>query len=230
MRPIAQLGALGKQPRRHLLREHLFAPARPNRGRTRPCTCRSTRADLMRRVAGTGREPEEERLRRRRGAQVGEVEAGHVDHVLGEVVPLLRRARRVDLVVVVHEIGVVLVGLAAEEAVEPLEAATERPPVARASGDHRARGREMPLADRERRVPVAHEDLGDHPVRLRHGRVVSRKPRCELDDATHAVAMVVAACQQAGARRRAQRRRVEVRVAQAVRREPIECRRRDVEP
>ena len=54
---------------------------------------------------------------------------GPVDQVLGEVVALLRRARRVDPVVVVGEVGGELVGLAVEEAVEAVEAPLERPAV-----------------------------------------------------------------------------------------------------
>ena len=61
---------------------------------------------------------------------------GLVGQVLGEVVALLRRARRLDVVVVVDELGVVLVGLAAHEAVEALEAAAERPLVPRAAHRH----------------------------------------------------------------------------------------------
>ena len=63
---------------------------------------------------------------------------GLVDQVLGEVVALLGRARRLDVVVVVDEVGVVLVGLAAHEPVEALEATAERPAVARAAHRHLA--------------------------------------------------------------------------------------------
>ena len=83
-----------------------------------------------------GREPEEERLVGRGGAQVLHEEDRLVGQVLGEVVALLRRARRLDEVVVVHELRVVLVGLAAHEPVEALEAATERPLVPRAAHRH----------------------------------------------------------------------------------------------
>ena len=58
-----------------------------------------------------------------------------VGQVLGEVVALLGRARRLDRVVVVDEVGVALVGLAAEEAVEALEAAARA-----ASGRRAGRG------------------------------------------------------------------------------------------
>jgi hypothetical protein len=74
-------------------------------------------------VAGAGREPEQERPVAVDGAQVVQELDGVVGEVLGEVVALLGPAGRIDLVAVVDEVGVVLVGLGAEEAVEALEAA-----------------------------------------------------------------------------------------------------------
>ena len=88
----------------------------------------------------------------------------------------------------------------------------------------------MPLADGERRVTVAAEDLGQEPVRLRHRRVVAGKAGRELDDATHAADVMVAPGEQAGTGRRAQRRGVEVAVPQPAGGETIERRRRDVGP
>ena len=49
-----------------------------------------------------------------------------VDQVLGEVVALLGRPRRLDLVVVVDQVGIPLARVAAQEAVEALEAAGQR--------------------------------------------------------------------------------------------------------
>ena len=94
---------------------------------------------LVRRVTGTGREPQEERLLGCGRAQILQEQDRLVGEVLGEVVPLLRRARRLDGMVVVDEVGVELVGLAAHEAVVALEAATERPAIARAAHRHLAR-------------------------------------------------------------------------------------------
>jgi len=50
-----------------------------------------------------------------------------VGQVLGQVVALLRRLRRLDRKVVIDQVRVPLVGLRAEEAVEPLEAPPDRP-------------------------------------------------------------------------------------------------------
>ena len=162
------------------------------------------------------------------GAEVLEEQRRLVGQVLGEVVPLLRRRRRLDVVVVVDELGVVLVGLAAHEPVEALEPAPERPLVARAAHRHLGGGREVPLADRERGVPVADQDLREEAVLVRDGGVVAREARRELDDAGHAVRVVVAAGQQARARRRAQRGGVEVREAVPGAGQGVEARRGDV--
>ncbi len=140
----------------------------------------------------------------------------------------LRRLRRVDLVVVVHKVGMELVGLAGEEAVEALEAAAERPPVAGRAHRHVRCRREVPLPDRERGVAVAHQYLGEEAVLVRDGRVVPGVARGELDDAGHAVGVVVAPGEQARSRRRAQSSGVEARVAQTVAGQTVERRGVDV--
>ena len=145
-----------------------------------------------------------------------------VDEILGEVVAVLDRSRRVDEVVVVRERGRVLVRLTAEEAVEAFEAATERPAIAARGEVHFVVGREVPLADRPRRVAVRDEHLGEERIRRRDAAVVSGEAGREVGDATHAVRVMVASGEQARARRRAQRGRVEVAVAQPAGGETVE--------
>ena len=95
-----------------------------------------------------------------------------VGHVLGEVVALLRRLRRLDRRGPFVERRVPLVRLAAEEAVEVLEAAAGRPLVERA---HRAR-----LPDRH--LVALAELRGAEAVELQHlrerGRVDWAAPSC----------------------------------------------------
>ena len=83
-------------------------------------------------MVGAGREVEEERLVGRDLLDVGDELDGLVGQIARQVVALLRRLRRLDLMVVVDEVGIVLVRVAAEEAVVALEAAPERPAVVRA--------------------------------------------------------------------------------------------------
>ena len=63
---------------------------------------------------------------------------------------------------------------------------------------------------------------------MRNGCVVARESSRELDDARHAVAVVVAAGEQAGAGGRTQRGGVKTAVAQAVASQTIERWRRDI--
>ena len=75
--------------------------------------------------------------------------------------------------------------------------------------------------------PRSAEDLLDLAVLGRDRAAGVREPARRLGDAGHAVARVVAPGQQARARRRAQRRRVPLRVAHAVAGDPVDVRRLD---
>ena len=152
---------------------------------------------------------------------------GLVDQVRGQVVALLGRRRRLDLVVVVDQVGIPLAGVAAEEAVEALEAAAQRPAVVGPGRGLLVARRQVPLADHVGVVAVLEQHLGEHAVLERHDAVVAGVAGGELGDAGHAVAVVVAPGDDAGAARRAQRRGVHVVVAQAVGGERVEVRRLD---
>ncbi len=82
---------------------------------------------VVRGVVGPGAEPHEPRLRRARGPQVLQHLDGLVGEVLGQVVALFGGVGRFDGVVVLDQVGIPLVGLAAQEAVEPVEALGQRP-------------------------------------------------------------------------------------------------------
>ena len=150
-----------------------------------------------------------------------------VDQVLAEVVTLLGRARRLHLVVVVHQVRIPLAGVTAQEAVEALEAAPQRPPVERARARLLVARRQVVLPDHERAVTVLQEHLGQEAVLERDHAVVPGITARQLGDGGHRVAVMVAARQDARTARRAQRRRVHVAVPQAVRRERIETGRLD---
>ena len=112
-------------------------------------------------MARAGREVEEERLLGVDVAEVAEVLDGAVGEVLGEVVALGDRARRLHGVVVAVERRHELVGLAAVEAVPAVEPATERP--AGAVGGHvrLVVGRQVPLADRVASSSPAARSISD---------------------------------------------------------------------
>ena len=141
-----------------------------------------------------------------------------------EVVALGWRGGRPHRVVVVGELGVILVGVAAKEAVVALEASAERPPVEGAGCGCLGRWGQVPLADAEGVVAVVDQDLGQHAVLEPHGGVERWIAERELGDRRQADGVVVATCEQACPSRRAQGRGVEVRVAQPTVGETIQVR------
>ena len=185
------------------------------------------RRRVVRRVAGAGRVVEEERLLRRDRLGVADELERLVGDVVGEVVALLRRARLVDHVVVVDEVRIPLVRLGAEEPVPALKAASRRPVAPRRGEVHLVGRAEVPLAHHVGVPPSLAEDLGEHPVLGRDRAARVREADRGLGDAGHAVARVVSAREQAGTGRRAERRRVELRVADTGRDDPVDVRRLD---
>ena len=99
-----------------------------------------------------------------------------VGEIFGEVIALFRRLRRLDLVVVVDEVGVVLVRVAAEEAVVALEAAAERPAVVGARGADLLGRRQVPLADAVGGVALLQQHLGEKAVLERDAPLQPGKP------------------------------------------------------
>ena len=84
---------------------------------------------LMRRVLRAGAEVHEERLGRVGRTEIAQERNRLIGQILGEVIALLRR--RLDVMIIVHQIGMILIGLRAEEAVEPIEAPAQRPAIER---------------------------------------------------------------------------------------------------
>ena len=181
----------------------------------------------MRSVAGTRGVVHEERLLGRVDVRVEHHLDRLISEVLAEVVAVLGPLRRARGPVVERQVGVPVVRLAAQEPVEALEPAAERPAVQRTGWGVLFRGRQVPLAEAERVVALRDEHLGQHAVGRRHPPVVTREPRGQFLNAGDAAGMVVAAGQNARPRRRTQRGRVHVRVAQARVRDAIDVRRVD---
>ncbi len=149
-----------------------------------------------------------------------------VGDVLGEVIPLLRGLRRLDRHGAVVERGVVLVRLAADEAVEVLEpAARMRPVVER---PHRARlphRHLMALAELRGRVAVQPQRLGERRAVLGRNELY---PGAEVAISVMPPMPTVwwlRPDRSAARVRRAERGRVEARELEAVRGEPFGARR-----
>ena len=130
-----------------------------------------------------------------------EIADGAVGQVLAEVIPLLRQAGRQGEMVVLVQRRHELMRLAAVEAVPALEAAPARPrPAGRGHVRLVLRG-EVPFAHGHRDVAAGRQDLRQEPVAPRDVARVAGEPDGQVGDASHAVGMVIAPGQQAGAGR-----------------------------
>ena len=137
-------------------------------------------------MRGAERDVGEERSVRTHPLAVADHPEELVDEIFADVVAVLGPGGCVDRVVVGDELGVELIGLALEEAVEAVEPATERPLVERARSGALVHRGEVPLAGAERGVALGPEDLG-------HGRCVVgdvaelvREPGLEVRHRAHA--------------------------------------------
>ena len=170
---------------------------------------------MMRRVVGAGAEPQVPRPRRVRGVMVAEHAQRFIRQILGEVIALFRAVRLVDELVVVDEIRIPLVGLAAEKAVEAIEALLQGPLLPRRTRGDVLLRHVVILAEPERTPPVVLEDLRHRRALERNASVRAGESVRTLGNRRHAVQVMVASGQERGASRRAQRRRVPLRIAQA---------------
>ncbi len=208
--PRRQLRVGGDDAQLLLARERLFAQLVPALIELALVLRRPLLGHVVRCVRRAGREVGEERLVAHQRLLLADPLDRVVGQVLGEVVALLRRLVRLDRDRPFVERRVVLVRLAADEAVEVLEpAAAARP---RVEGAERARLPDrylMALAELRGRVAVQLERLGERRARVRAHRRVARRRRRDLGDPAHADRVVIASGEQRGARRRAERGRVE---------------------
>ena len=148
-----------------------------------------------------------------------------VGHVGGEVVT--RGVRSVDLDDSVVDQRLPLVGFPADEAIELLEALMRRPAIVGAGHGDLPRGRLVPLAERSRVVSVLTKNLSQWHDARRNLTLVAREAGRDLHHGPHVGRVMVPARLQRSARRRAQRRGVELVEANALIRESLEGRRLD---
>ena len=222
-----QLGVLRDDPELLLAREDLLPVGVPAVVEGALVAVGPLLGHVVRGVRRAGAEVQVERLVGIDLLGVGDELDRLVGEVLGQVVALLGAPRRLDLVVVVDELGVPLARVAAEEPVVALEPAPQRPAVIRPGGGLLARRDQMPLADHVGAVAVRQQHLRQEAVLERDQPVVARIAGRHLGDARHPVAVVVAAGDHARPARRAQRRRVHVVVAQPIGGQAVQVRRRD---
>ena len=148
---------------------------------------------VMRRVSRARAEVHEERLVGRDLLGVGDEADRFVRQIFGQVVAFFRRLLRLHRVVVVNQLGIILVRLAAEKTVEALEAAAQRPAIVRACSRDLVRRREVPFADGIRVVAVLQEDLREETVFERDVAVAAGITGGAFGNAGHGIRVMVAA-------------------------------------
>jgi hypothetical protein len=210
-----------------LAREHLLTVGVPTIVEGALVTVGPLTGNVVRRVHRTGTKMHIERLVGVDLLGVRDKLDRAVGQILGQVVALIGRFRRLDLMIVIDQVRVPLARVAAEEPVVTLKAAAERPAVIWACGRLLAAGYQMPLADHVGVVAVLQEHLRQKPVLERDKPVIARIARRHLGDTRHRIAVMVAAADDARAARRAQRRRMHVVVTQPPLRHTVQVRRRD---
>ena len=182
--------------------------------------------DVVRRVGGPRGEVHEERLVGHQRLLLVDPADRPVGEVLGEVVPLLRRRRRLHRRRALVQGRVPLVVLAADEPVERLEpTAAGRPRVERAHRRGLPHRHLVALAELGRRVAVQLQRHRQGRLGVRPQRAVPRRRGGRLGDAAHPDRVVVAAGEQRLPGRGAQRRGVEPVVPQPACGQPFSRRR-----
>ena len=123
-----------------------------------------------------------------------------------------------------------LVHVAADEPVEIIEAEPGRPEIERPDGAALPGRHVVVLAEPGGAVAVAAQNFGDRAAALRHQRIVARIAEAALHDDAGMRRVLIAPGDERGARRRAQGRRIELVVFDAVRGKRLEGRRRNRAP
>ena len=184
---------------------------------------------MVRRMVGTRAEVHEERTLRSHLLGVGDHRDRTIGQILGQVVVAIFHARRpirrrlvrlINELLVLHQIGIPLIGLATQEPVVALETATSGPVPLRRRHVGLVLGAAVPLAEHVGVVAALAEHLRDRGRLERDVPVRSREPGGHLADARHPDRGVVATRQQRRASRRAQGCGVELGVAQSALGEP----------
>ena len=97
-------------------------------------------------VAGTEGQVEEEGLIRADSLSIVDELDGSVDQILGEMVSLFRRCRRIYAMGVIDQIRIPLAGMRLQESIEPLKAPARGPFIVRPCRIDVSRRSKMPLA------------------------------------------------------------------------------------
>ena len=170
---------------------------------------------LVRRMDRPGGEVDEEWFVRRKGLLVLDPADRLVRHIGHQVIAWIMR--NLDPRKILVQRRDILVGLAAHEAVELVEAGAGRPEGGGAGGADVPGRRLVPLAKRRRAVTVQPQRLGKWGNAVRTHAGVARESGGGFGDRAQVVDVVVTAGEQGRPCRRAQRRRMELIVTKTAR-------------
>ena len=184
------------------------------------------RRRMVRRVGAARDVIEEERHRRIDVVQLVHPVNGVIRHRGGQV-PVRMPDIGIDRRGVAEQVRLPLAGIAADEAIEILEAHAGRPLVERPGLARLVGRRVVVLAEPGRAVAVLQQDAADGCAVLADDAVVAGEAGRCLRDHAEADRVVVAPGDQRRACRRAQRGRMEIGVAQPVRGDAVQRRRRN---
>src|SRR5262249_13592586 len=181
-RAARELGVCGHHARLLLLRESLLAKFVPAHVELALVASPETVWHLMRRMRGAIRHVRKERPIGRGRLLFPDPRDRLVGQVFTQVIALLRGLWRIDACSAVEQHRLELIHLAAEKAVELLEACASRPAI-EWTRDALFPGRHlMALAELPGVVPVELEDFGDRCARVRNHPGGSGPRRAELRD------------------------------------------------
>ena len=225
VRPLRQLGVFGHDPEALLIGEDRLAQLVP------AVVEQVHGADLLdpfrrrivRRMGAAGHVIDKERLVRRDLLELLHVVDGLVGHG-GREIPAGIALEGKDRGRVAIEVRLPLARVAADEAVEIVEAHSNRPLVERPSLGRLIGRRVVVFAEPRGPVTVLLQDRADGAVGFQNDRVVARKAGADFVHDAEARDVVIATRDQRRPRRRAQRGRVEVGVAQPGLRDAIQSR------
>ena len=158
---------------------------------------------MVGRMAGGEGDVEEEGPVRVGGHQLPQPFAGLIDDVFGQVIAL--PPRRLDTLVARDQFRIPLVRLACQETVEAVETPLQGPVVIGAGRTRLVDGPQVPFARRERLVSVWTQHLGQVGRLAGNESPGVGKAVDHLRHPAHADAVMVAAGEQAGPGRRAER-------------------------
>ncbi len=221
--PRRQLGPRRDHPHLQLPLVGPLAIGIPAAGELALVLLRPLLEHVVRPVHAARRPVHEERLVRVEGAPVVEPRQRLVHQIRGQVIARVV-VRRLDRVVVLGQPRLVLRGLAAEEAVEILEAVAVRPAVLRPDRRRLGHRRVVPLAEGRGMVAVLLQHLGDRRRVLRDDPGIAVPGHRPLGDRPRPDAGMVPPGEQRRPGRRADRGGVEPGIGDALRRQPVQRR------